>query len=66
MKDEMDKALADLTKAIQLDPDGARSYFNRGFAYFRKGDFEKAVADYNDAIACTPAMPRRTAIGATC
>ena len=41
-------------QAIKLAPGGAGSYFNRGFAYYQKGDYDKAVADYTDAIRLHP------------
>lgn len=37
MKKEYDKAIADYTKAIELDPKFAHSYYLRGFARERKG-----------------------------
>ena len=31
-------------------PEDALAYFNRGRAYGKKGDLEKAIADYDDTI----------------
>ncbi len=45
-----DLALADLERAIALNPDYAPSYFNRGNIYASIGDFEQALVDYNRAI----------------
>jgi tetratricopeptide (TPR) repeat protein len=45
-----DKAIADLTQAIRLDPDNAKAYSFRGTAYLCKNDYDKAIADYNRAI----------------
>jgi Flp pilus assembly protein TadD len=41
--------IADLTEAIRLDPEYARAYYNRGFAYEEKGDQAKAKADFAKA-----------------
>ena len=35
-------------------PPACARYFNRGFAYFQKGQYDKAVADYSDAIRLLP------------
>jgi lipoprotein NlpI len=32
----------------------AVSYYNRGNAYFKKGDLDRAIADYNEAIRLNP------------
>ena len=51
---EYDKAIADFTKAIELDP--ANLYFNcsRGVAYFEKGDYDRAIADFNQMLRIAP------------
>ena len=40
---ELDNAIRDLSQALKLAPDEAGFYFNRGLAYFRKG--ERGLAD---------------------
>lgn len=47
---ELDKAIADFDKAIQIDPTFAVAYGNRGMAWGDKGDNDKAIADYTEAI----------------
>ena len=51
---EHDKAIADriaaCDAAIRLDPNDADAYSNRGLAYDKKGDHDKALADYTEAI----------------
>jgi tetratricopeptide (TPR) repeat protein len=47
-------AIADHTRAIELQPAAPSPYFNRGNARFRSGDFPGAVADYNAAILLDP------------
>ena len=42
---ECDKAIADYTEAIRLDPNSTDAYFNRGIAYQKKGDKAKAEED---------------------
>jgi len=36
--------------AIGLEPSKADFYHNRGFAYRKKRDFQKAISDYTTAI----------------
>jgi tetratricopeptide (TPR) repeat protein len=49
-KKELDKAIADYSKAIELDSNLGRAYHNRADALSAKGDFDRAIADYGDAI----------------
>jgi len=51
---EYDRAIADYTTAIQLKPDYAEAYNDRGFAYYLKGDGTRAIADYTRAIELRP------------
>jgi tetratricopeptide (TPR) repeat protein len=44
-----DKAIMDLSRAIQMDPGNAFVYNRRGLIFQRKGDDRKAVADYEKA-----------------
>ena len=44
-KGDYDKAVADYTKAIELNPQDAEAYNNRGAAFFQKKDYEKAWSD---------------------
>jgi tetratricopeptide (TPR) repeat protein len=53
-KDEHDKAIADYTEAIRLDPKNALAYYHRGVAYGNKGEHDKAIADCTEAIRLTP------------
>jgi Flp pilus assembly protein TadD len=47
-------ALADLNKAIAIDPNDAKAYYNRGVLYHEQGKLELALVDYNKAIALNP------------
>lgn len=51
---DYDKAIADFTEAIRLDPKYAVAYNNRGSAYSSMGEFDKAIADYTEAIRLKP------------
>lgn len=53
-KGEQDKAIADFTEAIRLDPKLANAYHNRGKSYAEKGEQDKAIADFTEAIRLDP------------
>ena len=42
---ELDKAIENYTKAIELKPDYAEAYYYRGGAFLRLGEREKAKSD---------------------
>ena len=49
-----EKAIADYTKAIELRPDYASAYYNRGKVFLGLKNYEKAIADYTKAIELRP------------
>jgi lipoprotein NlpI len=51
---DLDRAVADYSEAIRLDPKYAAAYNNRGVAYRDRGDFDGAIADFSDAILLAP------------
>jgi TPR repeat/Tetratricopeptide repeat len=53
-KRDFDKAIADYSEAIRLNPTYAIAYNNRGHAWYAKNDFGKAIADYSEAIRLNP------------
>jgi tetratricopeptide (TPR) repeat protein len=53
-KKDYDKAIANYTEAILLDPQFAKAYFNRGVAQYNKKDYDRAIADYTQAIRLDP------------
>ena len=53
-KREHDRAIEDFNKAIQLNPDHALAYANRGVAYYYKGDYDCAIEDFNKVIQLNP------------
>jgi tetratricopeptide (TPR) repeat protein len=53
-KGDLDRAIADYSEAIRLDPKQANAYRNRGNALREKGDLDRAIADLNEAIRLDP------------
>ena len=51
---DLDRATADYSEAIRLDPKYAYAYNNRGSAYYHKHDENRAIADYSEAIRLDP------------
>ena len=49
-----DEAIANYTKAIQLNADDAAAYVNRGVAYGRKGLYDRAIGDFEQALFLDP------------
>lgn len=45
------RVVADLDKAISLDPDNAYLYYDRGNVYAMQTDYEKAIADYTKVLS---------------
>jgi tetratricopeptide (TPR) repeat protein len=53
-KGDLDGAIADYNRAIELNPKDARAYYNRGIAKRAKGDLDGAIADFSRAIELDP------------
>ncbi len=49
-----DRAISDFNKALEIDPEHAMAYNNRGNAYSAKGFFDLAISDFNKAIEINP------------
>ncbi len=49
----VERAIADF---IQLDPKSVGAYYNRGNAYNNKGDYKRAIADYDAALRLDPTL----------
>ncbi|MFM6375379.1 MAG: tetratricopeptide repeat protein [Microcystis panniformis] len=49
-----DLALAEFTKALNIDPRYAEAYLNRGFLYEQQEKPDLALSDYNQAININP------------
>lgn len=52
---ELDKAVSDLNKAIELQPGSGLAYACRGMAYFRLGKYRRARLDSERALSRDPA-----------
>jgi Tfp pilus assembly protein PilF len=48
--------MADLDNAVALDPAYARGYANRAAVHERRGDLDRAVANYDQALKLDPAL----------
>jgi tetratricopeptide (TPR) repeat protein len=63
-KGDLERALADFDKAIQLDPSYRSAYDARGRIYATKGDYARALADVTRAselaVKTTSALPAKT------
>jgi len=55
-RQEYDKAIADYSEAIRLNPKAFEAYFNRGSAWETKKEYDKAIADYSNAIRLDPKL----------
>ena len=53
-KGQWDRAIADYSEALRLQPDDAQVFNNRGNAYYYKGQLDRAIKDYDDAIRLEP------------
>ena len=49
-----DSAIADYTKAIEMDPKSSEAFIGRGLAYSNKQSYDLAVADFDKAIELKP------------
>ena len=47
---DYDRAIADLSAFIQLNPNNVRALNDRGLSYEKKGEYDKAIADYSEVI----------------
>ena len=54
MLEELDRAFADFSQAVVLDPNHAVGYFGRGLTYQFKGELYFAIQDLNNAINLDP------------
>jgi lipoprotein NlpI len=53
-KGDLDRAIADYSEAIRLDPEFVSALRNRGDVYRLKGEFDRAIEDYSGAIRLDP------------
>jgi tetratricopeptide (TPR) repeat protein len=50
----LDRAIADYTEALRLNPGYDLSYWGRGHAWWSKGEFDRAISDLTEAIRLNP------------
>ena len=53
-KEMHDEAIAELKRAIEINPNYAKAHYNLGIAYGRKGMDDEAIAEYKRAIEINP------------
>jgi len=53
-KKDYDRAIADYTEAIRIDPEYSKAYNGRGIAYDNKCEYDNAIEDCNEAIRINP------------
>ncbi|MFQ6121285.1 MAG: tetratricopeptide repeat protein, partial [Methanosarcinales archaeon] len=53
-KGKSKEAIECYDKALELNPEYAKAYNNRGNAYYYKGELDLAIEDYNKAIKLNP------------
>lgn len=46
----MEKAISEYEQALSIDPYSPDIYFSRGLVFLRSGDYDDAIADYDQAI----------------
>jgi len=51
---DLDRAIADFSGAIRLEPTNADSFISRGSAYSAKGDNSRAIANFDEALRLDP------------
>lgn len=51
---DSDRAIADFTSAIRINPSLYAAYNDRGLAFLQKGENDRAIADFNAAIEVKP------------
>jgi len=56
-KGQLDQAIADYTKALEINPRLAIAYAQRGNIYNEKGQLDRVLADYNKALEINQKIP---------
>ena len=49
-----DRAIADFTQAIKLNPDYDVAYHNRGPTYRTRNEIDRAIEDFDPAVKANP------------
>ena len=51
---DYDRAIADYSEAIRIEPTYVLAFYSRGIAYYNKGDYDRAIGDYSEALRLAP------------
>jgi tetratricopeptide (TPR) repeat protein len=51
---QKERAIADYTEVIRLEPDATRAYFARGQIYQSRDDHDRAIADFSEFVRLAP------------
>jgi tetratricopeptide (TPR) repeat protein len=54
LADDLEKAVADFTEAVRIDPNHPSGYSERGEALFKLGETDRAIAEYSLALKKDP------------
>jgi tetratricopeptide (TPR) repeat protein len=57
-KGQLDQAISDFTKALEINPRLAEAYYNRGIVYSEKGQLDQAISDFTKALEINPRLAR--------
>ena len=55
---QYDKAIADFSRVIEIDPKSKEAYYDRGIAYATIGQVNKSIADYSRLIEIDPSYAK--------
>jgi len=54
LKEVTNEIINDYTKSLELDESSSNAFFNRGYAYNTIGEYQNAIADFENAIKIHP------------
>jgi tetratricopeptide (TPR) repeat protein len=54
-ENRLEEAIAELSQAIEIEPQNFQAYFWRARAFMHKGQFENAIGDFNTVLDLNPA-----------
>ncbi len=53
-KGDQDRAIADFSAALRIDPRMHTAFFNRAISFKKRDDYDRAIADYSEALRIDP------------
>jgi tetratricopeptide (TPR) repeat protein len=53
-KGQVDDAIAQYQKAVEINPNYVQAHYNLGLALFQKGQLDEAVAEFQKAVEINP------------